>query len=204
MNDLAGLLYDVFSTHLTNGLERFISSWPADECEITEEDLPALPVQEWLVDLPALANGNTVSLVGEFIGSAAGLRWRQSYTASDFGAEFVERYGYVEIVGKRSTLFTDQMAGGLLMFGPGIRYPEHRHPAEEIYLPVAGTADYLMSDGTWQSAKPGTVIHNAPMVWHGIRTTSEPVLIAWAWLGGDPAIKSDMPETVTSTDQTAL
>lgn len=183
---------ELFNSHLTDGLSRFVVNWPEAATGVPTE-FPAIPpVTRWCADLTRLASDATTELVHSFLATAETLHWRQTYVASDFGAEFLDRYGYVELVGRRSRLRTDRMAAGLLMFGPDTHYPAHRHPAEEIYLPIAGTADYLMTDGAWQSAEPGTVIHNAPMVWHGTRTGDQPVLIAWAWLGGNPTVKSDI------------
>lgn len=192
MNDLARLLQEILQTHLTGELERFMTNWPSEAHGADSVPPSAPPVAHWLDDLRELSSAATAALVEAFTRHAGQLHWRQTYSEADFGARFLQRYGYVELVGRRSRLFTDRMAAGLLMFGPDTHYPRHRHPAEEIYLPVAGTARYLMPDGVWKSAAPGTVIHNAPMVWHGTETAEQPVLIAWAWLGGDPAVKSQI------------
>lgn len=192
MSDLGALRHACFKNHLSQELERFIADWPAQDRDSNEQLPPPPSVLNWISDLPDFACRSTSGTAAEFVRSATSLHWRQSYSESDFGTGFVERYGYVEVVGKRSGLFTEKMAAGLLMFGPDTQYPSHMHPAEEIYLPIAGTAAYMTAGGGWKNAQPGAVIHNPPNTWHGIRTAREPVLIAWVWLGGDPATKSEV------------
>ena len=59
---------------------------------------------------------------------------------------------------------------GLLLLGPHITYPEHAHPAAEIYAVVAGRAEWLQGDRIWRNRAPGELIRHASMEPHAMRT----------------------------------
>lgn len=202
MNDVRALLRQTFTDLLPQELHHFIKNWPAprQRPEVTPPTPPK--VLAWLPQLAGLTSPSTDRLVSAFAASAQSHHWRQTYSADDFGQHFIDRYGYVEIVGPRSFLYSEDMAAGLLMFGPEIQYPAHRHPAEELYVPIAGSARFISNDNEAREGLPGTVIHNRPMDWHGITTGVQPVLIAWAWLGGNPAVRSEVCQRGSRSDRT--
>ncbi len=97
----------------------------------------------WLDQALAIAAAATRPLVDEVVAAAGTLAWGQTYAAGDLGERFLERYGWSELIGLRGPIASDRLACGVLLLGPEIEYPPHSHAAEEIYLPLAGTADWL-------------------------------------------------------------
>ena len=73
---------------------------------------------------------------------------------------------------------------GFLLLGPSTRYPPHRHLAEEIYLPLCGTAHWQQGARGWEALPPGTVIHHESGVPHAMQTGSQPLLALYVWRGG--------------------
>ncbi len=118
------------------------------------------------------------------------LRWGQTYTAADFGQGFIDNYGWLEVFGARGHFVNDEVAGGLLMLGPGILYPDHHHIAEEIYIPLTGGAEWRMGDDGFRIREAGEVIHHASNVSHAMRTAEEPLMALYLWRGGPLAQKS--------------
>jgi hypothetical protein len=51
---------------------------------------------------------------------------------------------------------------------------------------VAGFAEWSYDDGPWVAHGPGEVVYTAPHRWHSLRTTTETIVMLYAWLGGDP------------------
>jgi hypothetical protein len=90
-----------------------------------------LPVRGWLTDLAELAVPATRDLVQQFVAAADALEWRQTYTAADFGPDFLDRYGWTELIGLRGPIPSQRIACGFLMLGPEVEYPAHAHEAEE-------------------------------------------------------------------------
>jgi mannose-6-phosphate isomerase-like protein (cupin superfamily) len=113
------------------------------------------------------------------------LSWMQNpnYTEALMGARWLRNYGYVELIGGDGHQRADDVRMGVLMFGPHTLYPPHRHPAEEAYFALGGTADWQRGDEPWQAHPPGAVIHHPPGALHATRTRDEPLLAAYLWWG---------------------
>jgi len=175
---------------ITNsGIAPFIAAWPMAPAINRAWERRELPVLRWLSNLPALANDATRPITELLVKLAPHLRWRQTYGIEDFGADFLQRYGWTELVGTRGPIASDEIAVGFLMLGPANHYPEHYHDAEEIYLPMAGEAMWKRGISDWQSERPGTFIPHASREVHATRTTRDPLLALYLWRGGDLAQK---------------
>jgi hypothetical protein len=161
-------------------LAPFLAEWPVDG-EHREVVPASLPVLRWLSRVRSNASSLTLELVDNLCRAAGQLAWRQTYTAAEVGAAFLENYGWSEIVGLSGGLASERIACGFLLLGPATVYPRHRHEAEEIYIPLAGTASWQQGDGPWQVRAPGTVIHHASDVPHAMRTGADALLALYLW-----------------------
>lgn len=164
----------------------FLADWPVEEPAgaARRPQVPgALPVCRWLA-------GMSGGLAGEVAGQAAALEWRQTYGAGDFGAEFLDRYGWTEVVGLRGPVPSERVAAGFLLLGPGVTYPPHAHEAAEVYLPLSGVASWQKGKEAFAPVPVGQAIYHAPWVPHAMRTGAEPLLALYLWRGGDLAAKS--------------
>ena len=72
---------------------------------------------------------------------------------------------------------------GLYYQCPGVDYPDHSHSAEELYIPLSGTARWKKGGEDWAEHPPGTLIHHASFQPHATMTLDEPLLALWAWIG---------------------
>lgn len=149
-----------------------------------------LPCVSHLDRLAAIAGSAEQGLVAELAATAPLLRWGQTYTAADFGQHFLDNYGWVELFGTRGHYQHDSVAGGFLVLGPGILYPDHHHIAEEIYIPLTGTAEWRMGETPFRPRAGGEVIHHASNVVHAMRTARDPLLAFYLWRGGPLAQRS--------------
>ena len=96
---------------------------------------------------------------------------------------FLANYAYAELVGPGGMALSADTAPGLLLIGPDNHYPPYSHPAEEIYLVVAGEAEWRQGSEAWKTRTPASVIHHAPNRVHAMRTAAEPLLALYAWRG---------------------
>ena len=117
-------------------------------------------------------------------------RWGQTYTEADFGKKFIENYGWLEVFGTRGHFDSKKIAGGFVILGPGIVYPDHHHVAEEIYIPLTGGADWRMGDGPFRRREAGEIVHHASNVNHAMRTAEEPLLALYVWRVGPLGVRS--------------
>jgi len=180
--------------HLLRSLDEpslapFLADWPGHERpgqawpQVSDPPVAAdLPVLRCLPEFAADESGFGASLVADLCRNHHLLTWRQTYAAGEIGDAFLRNYGYTEIVGMKS-LPSRRIACGFLILGPSTLYPRHRHEAEEIYIPLRGTARWQQNDAVWRERRPGAVIHHMSDEPHSMQTGAEPLLALYVWRG---------------------
>ena len=173
-------------------LAHFLADWPpAPALPLPSPSPPqpakTLPVLRWLPRIAADAERFGAEFVALLCGSAASLHWRQTYTLAQVGGRFLENYGWAELMGPGAITGAVQISCGVLVLGPDTFYPSHRHEAEEIYLPLAGTAEWRQGDdaASWRRRSPGTLIHHSSEEPHAMRTGEQPLLAMYLWRSAD-------------------
>ena len=192
---LAGLARTLLDGFDDPSLAPFLAEWPSPDAERRDVTPRSLPVLRWLDSLPLAAVAKTRPLVDGLVEAAGDLAWGQTYSAGDFGAGFLDRYGWSELIGLRGPIASNRIACGVLLLGPEIEYPPHSHAAEEIYLPLSGTALWLRGEEGWRQRRPGELIHHPSGIAHAMRTAAEPLLALYLWRGGSLAEKSTILDT---------
>ncbi|MCH7943941.1 MAG: cupin domain-containing protein [Proteobacteria bacterium] len=111
--------------------------------------------------------------------------WVQNpnYTVATMGAGFMDNYAYANVVGTRSLIGGGGYALGVLLLGPGLTYPPHAHPANEVYYIVGGSAEWRRGDGPWTSRATGSLIQHPSGLVHATRTGDDPLLALYLWWG---------------------
>jgi len=142
--------------------------------------------------MSSAAPTSSARLVSALVAAAPGLAWRRSYTAAETGATFFDNYGWTELVGLTGPARSEHLACGMLLLGPDVTYPRHRHEAEEIYVPLVGTAAWLGAGEQWIDQPPGTVIHHASHEPHAMRTGQSPLLALYLWRSANLDQKSQL------------
>jgi len=143
-----------------------------------------------------IASPQARRLTGLLAAHRQAFHWGQTYTAADFGKRFIDNYGWLEVFGTRGHFANNAAAGGFLILGPDILYPDHHHVAEEIYIPLTGGAEWRMADQPLRRREAGEVVHHASNVDHAMRTGSEPLLALYLWRGGPLAERSTVTGSV--------
>ena len=67
---------------------------------------------------------------------------------------------------------------GLSIMAPGIAYPFHNHPPDELYLVLSDGAWWRDGAG-WFSPGIGGTVRNPPGIRHAMRAGARPLLAAW-------------------------
>jgi hypothetical protein len=171
------------------GIGRFLRDWPEPPLQrrpMVPKDLPVLSVLPTVVRQVPPRAGDLVRTLAD---NAVSCAWGQTYDADDFGAAFLRNYGWMELIGTRGAIVSDRLAAGFLLLGPSTCYPRHYHDAEEIYVPLSGTACWLRGEDRRPHA-PLSVIHHPSRIPHGTETGSEPCLAFYLWRGGNLRQKS--------------
>jgi quercetin dioxygenase-like cupin family protein len=111
------------------------------------------------------------------------LSWKVRPGAEAHGEAFLKGHANATIVGSEGLEIRGDVWIGASLLAPQTRYPDHRHPPEEIYV--------VMSDGQWRQANDpwhepgiGGLVYNPPNVVHAMRSTEWPLLAVWfLWTG---------------------
>ena len=170
-------------------LAPFLEVWPR-ACTTRTSVAGSLPVLRWLARIDANRAGFADALVAAVCRAAPSLAWRQTYAVGELGRDFLDNYGWSEIIGATGPVASECLACGFLMLGPATHYPRHRHAAEEMYLPLRGTAHWQQGHAPWRELSPGTLIHHAGDEPHAMRTGADPLLALYLWRGSNLAEKA--------------
>lgn len=196
--DAVGLAAELRAAFAAAGAAEALEGWP--ELRVTREVASAgLPVCGVLGAAVAGAPLGHAALVAGLRDGAAGLRWGQTYGVAEFGAAFLQGYGWTELIGLRGPIASEVVAVGFLLLGPGVEYPPHAHEAVEVYLPLSGTAEWMRGEGAFAPVAPGVAIRHPSWMPHAMRTGAEPLVAAYVWRGGDLAAKSRIVATPPRT-----
>ena len=89
----------------------------------------------------------------------------------------------VEIIGPAGIFKSDTVRIGLYGIAPGVDYGLRTHPAEEVFVMLAGHADWKQGDAPYRTETVGAHIHHPPMVPHATLTKDSAFLCAYIWAG---------------------
>jgi len=152
----------------------------------------SLPVLSYLPQMARQAPEENQPLINRLIVSKSDLHFNQTYSAEDFGEDFLQQYGWIKFLGPDAYWHSDVLSSGLVLFGDHMTYPEHWHVAEELYFPISGTAQWYHEENGWKHIAPCPLIHHASNIKHSMRTSGEPLLALYVWRGGNLVQKSNI------------
>jgi hypothetical protein len=189
--DLLDRIHALLKSLRAPRLDPFLAEWPG-EAPSRRATPSTLPVLKYASALESQTPPWGQSVTQELFRLAPSLHWRQSYPAAAVGAEFLETYGWTEVAGLQGPIPSEHVAIGFLILGPATLYPRHRHEAEEIYVPVSGTAAWRGGDGIWHNKPPAAVIVHERNEPHAMRTAGEPLLALYLWRSAQLDQKSQL------------
>jgi quercetin dioxygenase-like cupin family protein len=105
------------------------------------------------------------------------LAWR-TRTMSNASSGFAEGHASARVLDETGLEQRGGLVSGFSLVAPGITYPEHDHPPEEIYL-VLSAGEWWQAGGGWHAYGPGGIVHNPPNIRHAMRGTTAPLLAIW-------------------------
>lgn len=111
------------------------------------------------------------------------LIWRRRPNVED-DPSFTAGHANSTIVGPGGIEDRSDVWVGISLLAPGVVYPDHRHPPEEIYL-VMSEGDWRQNDDQWHTPGQGGIVYNPPGIVHAMRAGRRTPLIAtWClWSG---------------------
>ena len=109
--------------------------------------------------------------------------WRGTYRDTAIGEALHAHFGTFEVLGRDTALQTNTMRGFMIYQRPGYHYPLHHHPAEELYLVIAGAAQFEVEGAPSRWLIPGQTAYHASNLPHALTTKDQPILAYVLWRG---------------------
>ena len=157
---------------------------PSEQTKLEEPS--RLPVCRHLEPALAVAKqspGSAARVANAFAALEPLLAWHRRPGAKGNDHAFLQGHGNALIIGPGGLEPRDDVRIGVSLLAPGIQYPDHRHPPEEIYL-VLSPGQWRQKDGPWRAPGIGGLVYNSPDIVHAMRAAETPLLALWClWLG---------------------
>ena len=136
----------------------------------------------------ALDNAQTactpiLTLAESFAVLAPAMHWHRRTGAEDHGEMFYHGHANAAIIGPTGLERRRDVLVGASLVAPEVRYVDHNHPPEEIYV-VMSEGEWYRKGRGWYTPGVGGIVYHPPSVVHAMRAGPEPLLAVWLlWVG---------------------
>jgi len=93
----------------------------------------------------------------------------------------MERFGCYCLIGPNAPFFSLKMHAFVVYMPPHLFYPWHNHPGEEMYLTIAGEAEFMKVGEDNKILRAGGVSEHKSNQPHAMRTHNCPVMAYVIW-----------------------
>jgi hypothetical protein len=131
-----------------------------------------------------LANiDSTQSELADMILQHSGLLHWRAVAGGKVSGPIADEMAAVELIGPTGMIHSDRAKVGFYLQGPGVFYPPHWHPAEELYYIAHGNSWWSVDDNDLAERRAKEFIHHQSMQPHTMETRNQALLAMWAWTG---------------------
>lgn len=167
--------------HNTNIFFREVAPWPNDLKKILRPRTQ-IPATELVKNFPLCGNKETHQLVNIIRKTTLLTNWQRTYTEEEVGSDFLNRYGYYELIGPKGHFYSKTLRAFIVYWGEQLTYDWHSHEAEEIYLVLAGSG-LFKTKGKQTILKANDYCFHRSWQSHSMITSSEPIITLVLWFG---------------------
>lgn len=139
------------------------------------------------LDVAKAKGGPVANLAHALESIAPHLKWGLRPNGENDDATFKACHANAVVIGKDGLEEREDIRIGMSLLAPETRYPDHRHPPEEIYTVLTPGEWKQGTDGEFKSPGIGGFVHNIPNIVHGMRSKDVPLLAVWSLWMGDSA-----------------
>ena len=137
-----------------------------------------------------------------FIKAAPQAFWRDTYAHTIIKDDFINRFGCYAFIGAGGPYISAHMSAYMVYMPPKLHYPWHHHPAEEMYLVLAGEAKFHKKNAASKVLRAGDTSIHASNQPHAMETFGRGVMAYVLWRG-DLTTKPIWTDAALRGDKTA-
>ena len=112
------------------------------------------------------------------------LAWTLRVTGGPFASDnWPEGHANTVVVGPKGLEERNDLTIGVSLLAPHVRYPDHTHGPEEVYL-VLSPGRFQHGGSGWFAPGIGGTLYNEPNIKHAMASDDAPLLALWClWIG---------------------
>ncbi len=157
-----------------------------DGLRISAVQAPRTPIRLQVCDHIGVAlerargqGGVIAELADAFAAIEPQLNWERRWTAKPGDAPFYDGHANATIIGPGGLETRDDIWIGVSLMAPGVRYPDHHHPPQEIYVALS-PGEWFQAGRGWQEPGIGGFVYNTSDIVHAMRSGDHPLLAIWS------------------------
>jgi hypothetical protein len=114
------------------------------------------------------------------------LRWMPRPTSGPFASDnWLDGRANAAIVGPGGLEYRENLIVGVSLLAPHVRYPDHNHSHEEVYLVLSpGVSSTTIPVGLSRASEARST--SAPNIKHALESNGAPLLAIWCLWNGAP------------------
>ena len=145
----------------------------------TPERLPACGFLGEALDATRQASPSLARIADAFAVLEPHLTWTRRASADHTAsANFTDGHANAMIVGPHGYEPRQDVWIGVSLLAPQVRYPDHNHAPEEVYL-VLSKGKFRQGDKDWFEPGIGGSFYNTPQIKHAMASGDTPLLAVW-------------------------
>ena len=174
------LLETARNVHLGNSKLQDFCPFPKD---IKKQDfLPFnIPASDLMQNEIGLFSDSYIELRDAFTAASPYAHWRQTYKGTAVGDKFLEKFGCYGLIGPESPFQSEEIRAWVVYMPKNFYYPWHQHPAEEMYLCLAGEAVFRKEGSPEAVLNSGGVMEHSTNQPHAMETFDHPIMAYVVW-----------------------
>ena len=109
------------------------------------------------------------------------VKWENGYTEKDVNNNFLNNYGFFELIGPTGHFKTSEMALYVNYLDKNTLYPLHNHEAEELYFIISGQAKFENNNEDYEILTSNKTRFHKSFEPHAITTENKQLLSFVIW-----------------------
>ena len=140
-----------------------------------------IPASDLMQNETGLLTEDYSELRDAFISASPYAHWRQTYKGTTVGKKFLAEFGCYGLIGPESPFQSEKIRAWVVYMPKNFYYPWHHHPAEEMYLCLAGEAVFRRETYTDIRLGSGGIIEHSANQSHSMETLEHPIMAYVIW-----------------------